>query len=195
MECFVRISRRQLGRSASHKDGCEGDYRLPCWLANHGRFSILTNVTKQPKWPWFEVVKTSGNRRRKVKTYFQMDLFTKKCRLTAAEVKCCRELYPLFIFYNTDSFLCFSLAVWVFLVEKCFVSYIFDNKWMVSWWEIEHYIPFQLVLGGVCMEKGQPSLPRSRISVKFFVKICCRLYEKRASPPWQDLAIDYRDLA
>ena len=50
-------------------------------------------------------------------------------------------------------------------------------------------------LGGVYMEEGQPSLPRSRISVKFFVKICCRLYEKRASPPWQDLAIDYRDLA
>ena len=43
--------------------------------------------------------------------------------------------------------------------------------------------------------QGQPSLPRSRVSVKFFVKICFRLYERRASPHWQDLAIDYRDLA
>ena len=34
-----------------------------------------------------------------------------------------------------------------------------------------------------------------RVSVKFFVEIYFRLYEKRASPPWQDLAIDYRDLA
>ena len=47
------------------------------------------------------------------------------------------------------------------------------------------------------MEEGQPSwlglpsLPRSCVSVKFFVKICFRLYERRASPPWQDLAIDY----
>ena len=41
------------------------------------------------------------------------------------------------------------------------------------------------------MEEGQPSLPRSRVSVKFFVKICFRLYERRASPPWRDLAIDY----
>ena len=31
-------------------------------------------------------------------------------------------------------------------------------------------------------------MSRSRISVKFFVKICFRLYEKRASPPWRDLA-------
>ena len=28
MECFARFSRRQLGRGASHKDGCEGDYYL-----------------------------------------------------------------------------------------------------------------------------------------------------------------------
>ena len=39
------------------------------------------------------------------------------------------------------------------------------------------------------MEEGQPSLPRSRISVKFFVKICFRLYERRTCPPWRDLAI------
>ena len=39
--------------------------------------------------------------------------------------------------------------------------------------------------------QGQPSLPRSRVSVKFFVKICFCLYERRASPPWRDLAIDY----
>ena len=25
MECFARFSRRYLGRSVSHKDGCEGD--------------------------------------------------------------------------------------------------------------------------------------------------------------------------
>ena len=37
---------------------------------------------------------------------------------------------------------------------------------------------------------GRTSL-RSRVSVKFFVKICFRLYERRASPPWRDLAIDY----
>ena len=41
------------------------------------------------------------------------------------------------------------------------------------------------------MEEGQPSLPRSRVSVKFFVKIKFRLYERRDSPPWWDLAIDY----
>ena len=41
------------------------------------------------------------------------------------------------------------------------------------------------------MEAWQPSLPRSRVSVKFFVKLYFRLYEKRASPPWRDLAIDY----
>ena len=50
-------------------------------------------------------------------------------------------------------------------------------------------------LGGVYLEVGQPSLPRSRVSVKFFVKICFRLCERRTSPPWRDLAIDYRDLA
>ena len=42
------------------------------------------------------------------------------------------------------------------------------------------------------MEKGQPSLPRFRVSVKFFAKIYSRLYERRASPPWRDLAIDYQ---
>ena len=31
---------------------------------------------------------------------------------------------------------------------------------------------------------------RSSVSVKFFVKICFRLYERRASPPWRDLAND-----
>ena len=41
------------------------------------------------------------------------------------------------------------------------------------------------------MEEGQPSLTSSRVSVKFFVKIYFRLYERRASPPWRDLAIDY----
>ena len=41
------------------------------------------------------------------------------------------------------------------------------------------------------MEEGQPSLPRSRVSVKFLVKIYFRLYGKRTSPPWRDLAIDY----
>ena len=41
------------------------------------------------------------------------------------------------------------------------------------------------------MEDGQPSFPTSRVSVKFFVKIYFRLYERRASPPWRDLAIDY----
>ena len=34
-----------------------------------------------------------------------------------------------------------------------------------------------------------------RVSVKFFVKICFRLYERKASPPSRDLAIDHRDLA
>ena len=34
-------------------------------------------------------------------------------------------------------------------------------------------------------------MPRSRVSVKFFVKICFRLYERRASPLWRDLTIDY----
>ena len=33
-------------------------------------------------------------------------------------------------------------------------------------------------LGDVYMEEGQPSLPRSRVSVKFFVKICSRLWEE-----------------
>ena len=28
-------------------------------------------------------------------------------------------------------------------------------------------------------------------AVKFYVKICFRLYERRASPLWRDLAIDY----
>ena len=53
-----------------------------------------------------------------------------------------------------------------------------------------------------CLYGGGPALlvklalfARSRVSVKFFVKICFCLYEKRASPPWWDLAIDYRDLA
>ena len=42
------------------------------------------------------------------------------------------------------------------------------------------------------MEEGSlGSLPRSRVSVKFFVNIYFRLYEKRASPPWRDLAIGY----
>ena len=45
------------------------------------------------------------------------------------------------------------------------------------------------------MEEGQPSwegsLPRSRASIKFFVKLYFRLYERRASPPSRDLAIDY----
>ena len=40
--------------------------------------------------------------------------------------------------------------------------------------------------------QGQPFLPRSRVSVKFFVKIYFRLYERRAGPPWRDLAIDQR---
>ena len=50
---------------------------------------------------------------------------------------------------------------------------------------------------GVYVEEGQPSwqdqpsLPRFRVSVNFFVKIYFRLYERRASPPWRDLAIDY----
>ena len=30
-----------------------------------------------------------------------------------------------------------------------------------------------------------------RVSVKFFVKICFRLYERRAGPPLWDLAINY----
>ena len=47
-------------------------------------------------------------------------------------------------------------------------------------------------LGGVYMEEGQSSLPRSRVSVKFFVKIYFRLYERRASPPWRDFSIDYQ---
>ena len=34
-------------------------------------------------------------------------------------------------------------------------------------------------------------MPTSRVSVKFFVKICFRLYERRASPHWRDLTIDY----
>ena len=54
---------------------------------------------------------------------------------------------------------------------------------------------YKKVLRGVYMEEGQPSLLRSRISVKFFVKIYFRLYERRAIPPWRDLSIDYRDLA
>ena len=41
------------------------------------------------------------------------------------------------------------------------------------------------------MEEGQPSFQRSHVSVKFFVKIYFRLYERRASPSWRDLAIDY----
>ena len=42
------------------------------------------------------------------------------------------------------------------------------------------------------MEEGSlGSLPRSRVSVKFFVNNYFRLYEKRASPPWRDLAIGY----
>ena len=32
-------------------------------------------------------------------------------------------------------------------------------------------------------------MPRSHVSVEFFVKICFRLYEKRASPPWPALQI------
>ena len=46
--------------------------------------------------------------------------------------------------------------------------------------------------------QGQPSLPRSRVSVKFFVKICFRLYA-RGGPALLGgislLSIDYRDLA
>ena len=63
-----------------------------------------------------------------------MDLFTirNKRRYSlnwiTAEVKHCREICPVFMFYNTDIFLCFPLAVCVLLIEKCFVSYIFDNK-------------------------------------------------------------------
>ena len=45
-------------------------------------------------------------------------------------------------------------------------------------------------LGGVYIR-----LPRSRVSDKFFDKICFRLYERRASILWRDLAIDYRDLS
>ena len=33
---------------------------------------------------------------------------------------------------------------------------------------------------------GLGSLPRSRVSVKFFVKIYFCLYERMASPPWRD---------
>ena len=42
------------------------------------------------------------------------------------------------------------------------------------------------------MEKGQPSLPRSRaFQLNSLSKFRFRLYERRASPPWRDLAIDY----
>ena len=40
-----------------------------------------------------------------------------------------------------------------------------------------------MVLWGIYMNEGQPSSPRSRVSVKFFVKIYFRLYER--------IAIDY----
>ena len=45
------------------------------------------------------------------------------------------------------------------------------------------------------MEEGQPSLSRSRVSVEFFLKIYFRLYERRASPPWLDLAIDLPEIS
>ena len=75
------------------------------------------------------------------------------------KLDCCRgEVMPWtlssFHAYSTTLtvFLCFPLAVWVLGVEKCFVSYIFDNKLMVSWWECcrmgnkINIIPFQPVL-------------------------------------------------
>ena len=40
------------------------------------------------------------------------------------------------------------------------------------------------------MEEGQSSLPRPSVSVKTFVKMYLCLYERRASPPWLDLAIE-----
>ena len=40
------------------------------------------------------------------------------------------------------------------------------------------------------MEEGQPSLPRPSVSVKTFVKMYFCLYERRASPPRLDLAIE-----
>ena len=39
------------------------------------------------------------------------------------------------------------------------------------------------------MEEGQPSSPRPSVSVKTFVKIYFRLYERKASTPTLDLAI------
>ena len=45
--------------------------------------------------------------------------------------------------------------------------------------------------GGPALLVGLASLPRPRVSVKFFVKIYFCLYERRASPPWRDLAVDY----
>ena len=41
------------------------------------------------------------------------------------------------------------------------------------------------------MEEGQPSLPRYRVSVKFFQKFIFVYMRGRASPPLRDLAIDY----
>ena len=34
-------------------------------------------------------------------------------------------------------------------------------------------------------------MPRYRVSVKLFVKIYFHLYERKACPPWRDLAINY----
>ena len=77
----------------------------------------------------------------------------------------------------------------VFLLRFLSRAVSFINRYLVM--TSGRNSPF-LITNGVfiiIMEEGQPSLPRHSVSVKNFVK-CIFVYERRASPPWQDLAIE-----
>ena len=63
---------------------------------------------------------------------------------------------------------------------------------------IRNLIPLREIKG--CLHGRRPSLLVglalfAEIPRLVFVKIGFRLFKRRASPPWRDLAIDYRDLA
>ena len=68
-----------------------------------------------------------------------MDLFTIKDKRRyslswiAAEVKYCREICPVLMFYNTDIFLFFSLAFLCCLLKNVLLAiYLTTNEWFLD---------------------------------------------------------------
>ena len=71
---------------------------------------------------------------------------------------------------------------------KCFTGAITMIHSFLSDFHISYSV---LALRGCLYGDGLALFAKISISVKLFVKIYFHLYERRASPPWRDLDIDY----